>query len=111
MSDYSRSGDYHVTSRYPISSGNINPRSYHDRSERAGIGTAIDKNILPGDITRLSRAEERAGRAKLFRASKSPRRIAATDIFGYRLGRAFGTGRKRLQVGFQPVGIERARQQ
>src|ERR1700723_3157371 len=34
-------GDYHVTGRYPISSGHITPKSDQDRSECAGIGPAI----------------------------------------------------------------------
>jgi len=59
----------------------------------------------------LRRAQERASSPKLFTSAKTPRWIAGPDILGYLVDRAFCIGCKRLQVGFQPVGIERPRQQ
>jgi hypothetical protein len=38
-------------------------------SERAGIGAAVDQDVLPGDVAGLSRAQQRAGRAEFIRVT------------------------------------------
>jgi len=38
-------------------------------SERAGIGAAVDQDVLPGDMAGLSRAQQRAGRTEFIRVT------------------------------------------
>src|SRR5580765_1344409 len=79
-------------------------------SERAAEGTAVDQQILPGNVAGMRGAQERAGRAKLVRIAEALGRNGR-DAIGGNLGDALAL----LLGGFtqntaQPVGIESARQ-
>lgn len=41
-------------------------------SERAAEGTAVDQQILPGNVAGMRGAQERAGRTKLVRIAEFP---------------------------------------
>src|SRR5579871_667842 len=81
------------------------------RSERARERSAVDHEILPGDVAGLGGAKERAGRAELGWIA-DPLGRHAGDALGHRLvGRdALALGGRR-NGGLEPVGGERAGQQ
>jgi hypothetical protein len=66
------------------------------RSERAGIGAAVDQDVLPRDVAGLRRAQEGAGRAEFIGVSETFGRIGGPDLLG---NHAHLTGRILRQRG------------
>src|SRR3954447_21711877 len=80
-------------------------------SERAGVGTPVDQNILSGDIAGLHGTEECAGCAKFIGVPEPLGGIGHSDLFSDLADASRRILRQRCQVRFKAIGVEGAGQQ
>src|SRR5262249_18304388 len=83
----------------------VEPRG---RLERPRVRAAVEHEVLPGDVAGLGAANEGADLAELLRRAEASGRVLGPALAGDLLERLAARLGLRLDIGAEPIGVERA---